>query len=225
MVFLPFGVGLCGFGGVFNIRRITSSSKGGGCSFSESLGDFAMVKYYLLFPSEQMLANMARVVILWSAIEDTIDYGIARLLHIPSGKIYQTLNPIRSFRQRQDIYRSLVEYEFRRGPKKLLEIKDLFVDIDEYYDLRNLIAHHSWQTWDVDNELLKIILSYQAHSLKFTKDKTSKKMIPTPLEIEAITLVAAIAEIPKTVRKINSLTREYLRREAKRNLASSRKRQ
>ena len=184
-----------------------------------------MVKDYLLFPSEQMLANMARVVILWSAVEQTIDYGIVRLLHIPTGKIYQTLNPIRSYSHRQEIYRNLVEYEFRRGPKKLIEIVGLFKDINEYYRLRNLIAHHCWRTWDVDNELLKIILSYQAHSLKFKKDKTSKEMIPTPLEIEAITLVAAIAEIPKTVRKINGLTREYLRREAKRSLASSRKHQ
>lgn len=170
-----------------------------------------------MFPRQRTLADMARVVILWSAIENAVNVGIASILDLPHYNYYLILNPIKSFDNRLTIYRNLVDYEFRRGEVKLKNISDLFKKINEHYDLRNLIAHCHWLTWHHDDPLIDAILYSNVYALKYQKEK--KVMVPKRKELTPTKLQTAIDEFQKTQKEIEKLTHEFESRILKRKIA------
>jgi hypothetical protein len=127
------------------------------------------------------LAEIGRVVVEWSFLEEVVNLGIAGLLSLPIAKARLITGPIRGFRQRLQILRSLAELTLEDKDDRAA-FKDVFKAVEDAYAESNRMAHAVW--WGLEDD--------DARALQFvTTDKPLNDLGEHHIHLAAIKVRSA----------------------------------
>lgn len=106
---------------------------------------------------DRYLTEIGRAVVEWSFLEDIVNLGISGLLKLSPAMGRKITLPIRNFRQRLQILKSLTEAT-AKGDADKEAFKLTFKVIEDAYKERNHLAHAVWWAADeIDNRIIQIV--------------------------------------------------------------------